>query len=510
MPHARHPTSVLAAVLTLGLLVAMGLAAGTAHAAAPQPAGNGATQSWAYGMQWSGGCTGSSATGFTGNLCFNMTSGSTGNTSITNFGVHVFVGAAVIFTQTNNSPVYYLTIQKALYVYASAQATLTCTSGCGSAPAQTSATVNGTFVAWYSGYGFANVTTASTVNVNGSAVPAIGLLDASASESANATGTASISGGIYSGPNIYASAQVNAQAAATFSPALGLVPTQVNPGLIWNSSSSYTASAAGTYGYHYYIPCMYQSTINANCTTNAATFSTSVAASVPSAASVALQGQDWGSYQVSDAYGTQTFQVITLSFTGALGTTDGVFLVPSSIGGAISAISPVGHALHAGTGLAMVSSPMAAAPGGSLYYSTSGGHVGFSGSSIGSSLYSSASAPSNAVPMDPTAAQSLANGLLTPSKSASSGFAWLLPLVVLAVVVLVIVGAVLYMRRGRHPKTPTATTAAPPAQAAPYNYGAWPAGAPPAAPAQQPYAPAYNPSAPQAPPAPGQAYPPTR
>lgn len=484
----------------------MSLAAANAQAQGLRPDTGGGNVNWAYGFEWAANCDGSSVAGFSGSLCPNGLGNLSTSESVSNLGIHIFLGAAVIFTQTNNSGVYALTLEKALYVYASAQATITCGSNCGTAPSGTSVTANGTFVGWYAGYGFANVTTSSTVAVNGTAVPAIGLLNAGSSESGNATGTATVSGGVFSGPGVYASAQVDAQASVAFpsSAPLGLVPSQVNPGLAWSSSSTYSGSASGNFGYHYYLPCEYASAAGESCTNSSGTYSEQVGQSVPSSSSISLAGYDWGAATFSG----QTFQQISLSFTGPLGTTDGVFLVPSSVGGAISAITTPTSILHAAS-FSDLSSTKAVSLGtsGTLLYSANAGHVGFMGESLGSSEASEYGLSNlDATPMTTSSAQGLANGLLAPPAPAAPSYTWLLPIVVLAVVVVVIVGAVMYVRKGKG-KMPAPPATAPGQPAPPgYAYGQWP---PPAAPpAAPPPPPGYVPAAPaQAPRAPG--YPPS-
>lgn len=437
----------------------MVVTAGAAHAAASVPAGSGSTQSWAY----------EESTAFT---CSGAACGVTNNPNATiSASAHFYIGAVLIYTQTNNSPVYWLTVEKVLYIYASAQVTATCLQNCGSVPAGTTVTGNGTFTALYQGYANANVTTNAQVFAygmgvaNGTNVPAIGLLDASSSQSANATGTFSLSGGPFNGAGPSAFAELTSTTQATFTPALGLVPDQLYGGEMWNAASNYTASATGSAGYHYYVPCSLYTVLNTNttCANNAATLQISLGSSVPSAAPISLVGEDWGPVTVTNNYGTYNFQVITLAFTGALGTTDGVFLVPSDVGGFVGALSPshLFSSLTVGKAATAASPSITVVPPDGLDYSTNSGRVGFSGSNVAgaASAYTSIGSGSSG-PVPTSAAQSDANGYLTPSAPSKGGFAWLLPLVVLVVVVLVIVGAVMYMRGRKRPSAVPANASA--------------------------------------------------
>ena len=475
----------------------MVVTAGGAHAASVRPA-SGQTQSWAYEQ----------STAFT---CSGLACGVPSNPNATiTASAHFYIGAVVIYTQTNNSPVYWLTLEKVLYVYASAQVTATCLQNCGNLPAGTTVTGNGTFTALYQGYANANVTTNAQVfasglgAANGSYVPAIGLQDASSSQSANATGTFSLSGGPFSGPGPAAFAELTAKAQASFSPALGLVPDQLYGGEVWTSASNYTASASGSAGYHYYVPCSLYQALNATatCTNNAGTYLASIGASVPSAAPITLSGEDYGPVSVTNNYGTYNFQVITLAFSGALATTDGIFLVPSNVGSFVGALSPTHLFSSHIVGQAASSPSITVVPPDGLDYATGSGRVGFSGGNIaGAASAYTAMGMGSSGPIPTSVAQSDASGYISGTAPAKSGFAWLLPLVVLVVVVLVIVGAVLYMRSRKRP--PTATPAAAPVtgapasgNAAPGAYGSWPPSQPGAAQPQAPPAqgapPAYR------------------
>ena len=90
---------------------------------------------------------------------------------------------------------------------------------------------------------FANVTNASTVNVGDLSVPALGLINASASENASISQSVSqtVHGQTRSGSlNI----QGVGQGAVSFTPALGLIPLNLSGINMWNSSATASAAAA--------------------------------------------------------------------------------------------------------------------------------------------------------------------------------------------------------------------------------------------------------------------------
>jgi hypothetical protein len=90
---------------------------------------------------------------------------------------------------------------------------------------------------------FANLTNASVVYVNGSAVPALGLVNDATSSSAALTESLSVSL-----PNGTRTASLdvngNAQTSAQFSPALGLVPLNLSGVQEWNSTATVTPSGS--------------------------------------------------------------------------------------------------------------------------------------------------------------------------------------------------------------------------------------------------------------------------
>lgn len=485
------------------LLLAMGASAvllaavvGTAVAA---PA-NGNTQSWAYGVSFGygyncpSGCYPASETGL--------------NYSINQLSYHYFAGASVIFTQTNlSSTAMQLSVEKVLAGHASLQVSVTnVTNG-------ETVTANATAVGLYKGFGNATVITNSTVYYYNDlgyleATPAVGLQEADSNQNANATITASASGAGFpvSAGTIYIGGDLSAQVTATFSPSLGLIPQNLYNGEIWNSTSTYYDSAAGFISGHEYIPCGYEGALGTGCGNNTYTGNASVASSVGASGTVWVSGEDWGWWNVTDSYGTYSFQVITLTVSGGLSTTDGVFLVPGEAGGYLNEVTS-GPSLSALSdvksmgisSLAQVVKPSAVNPPDGLDYTSTGGHFGIAGSNELSSEDLSdfgGETPSTAGPEPVTAAQQNFDQLQQPiSGSAApsgSGAGFLLIVVIAAVAVAVIVVAVLAVRgRKRKSAISSATPGAPPpppaASAPPMGYS-------------QPTAPAGYPSYPPPPP----------
>ncbi len=105
--------------------------------------------------------------------------------------------------------------------------------------------------AWESEVGFANLTRNGSVMVNGSAVPALALVNTSTRTDSNVTETANYT--LHTAlRNLRGTDSVEFAGSSTstvaFSPALGLVPETLSPGLMWNATSTLSAqgSASGS------------------------------------------------------------------------------------------------------------------------------------------------------------------------------------------------------------------------------------------------------------------------
>ncbi|MCI4367766.1 MAG: hypothetical protein L3K08_08440 [Thermoplasmata archaeon] len=167
--------------------------------------------------------------------------------------------------------------------------------------------------------GFANFTTNASVDENGTIAPALGLLDsqsaAQASLNESMNGTRTNLGISYSG-----GAQVDvsgsAHTQATFTPALGLIPWTLAPGLTWNSSAAFAASGgfALQYAFDLHGP---NGSVNGSGTPSG---------QMNRSGEVDLLGTDLGNLTLA---GGQTTAVIALAWVaGPFDAVDGVILLP--------------------------------------------------------------------------------------------------------------------------------------------------------------------------------------
>jgi hypothetical protein len=162
---------------------------------------------WAYGVQK--------------NLSFTTTSNGT------SYNVTGSFDYAVVFTQTNTSnSTFQLEIQRSIgftltanYVGPYATATLTAKG-------------------FENDTAFANFTTQGVVYVNGTAVPAIADENQSHSNIAGYTQSSSVTFGKHTASG-HLTANLASQGHTTFSPAMGIVPDNVTPGMSWNTSTFY-------------------------------------------------------------------------------------------------------------------------------------------------------------------------------------------------------------------------------------------------------------------------------
>ena len=97
---------------------------------------------------------------------------------------------------------------------------------------------------------FANITNQSTVYVNGTAVPALGILNASVAACSAIHQTLAVAN-----QTVTRTASLNvtgiAQASVSFAPSLGLVPLNMTGVYMWNSTSTASAAASWNVSYNY-------------------------------------------------------------------------------------------------------------------------------------------------------------------------------------------------------------------------------------------------------------------
>ncbi len=113
---------------------------------------------------------------------------------------------------------------------------------------------NVTFRAWQTERGFANLTNNGSVRVNGTDVPALALVNESDQVQGNLTATAfGTMHGMFNTHSTMYYFSVNASSAVSvaFTPALGLLPAHLTPGMGWSSTSEFSAVGAWQVRYSY-------------------------------------------------------------------------------------------------------------------------------------------------------------------------------------------------------------------------------------------------------------------
>jgi hypothetical protein len=418
--RARNRWASIAAVALLGLAVVPVLA-GTGAAAPVAPTAAAApSASWAYGGEaWSNG-------GFT--------LGSDNFTWNTSFGL------VAIFSANNTSATTIeLTEQRTVAV-------------------NVRASLTGPSVSWSynlhaveSMYGFANLTRVANVTLgNGSTVNALGLENAAAH--ANAT-LAESRIGTFNNTSYWSYLNVSGRAAlaASFAPALGLVPTTLAPGMTWTSSSLLTASSSWafnvTWAHHGPLG------TTGNSSTHQGGWNGS--------ANVTLYGSTGGEMMFHDHVMRSE---VLLALAGPFGLRDGFLLVPASF----DVFSGAGHVYDSDAlGTTAIASEGIFVGGGHLDVRSVEAAQADLGASVFGAAQTSSTSPQASVtatssegatvtaqPESPAQAQAQA-ACLQYGCAAPSGFGWAGVLVVGLVVAAGAGAAIVLTRRGK-PGRPSA------------------------------------------------------
>jgi hypothetical protein len=367
------------------------------------------------------------------------------------YHIHIFVGYEEIYSAINNSGVESLEMYSAVVGEVFVSISVTDKAGAYSGE---SANANLSAIGWAEATGYANVTS-GTVDVNGTTTtaPAYALLNAASNEAANYTlsFSASISGMASQSFSAsgYATLGLAANAAVSFSPALGIVPIHPATNENWTSSSSYTASGnyAGRSHYMVSFPDAYASAANETCSpknisgTNCIlTGNANAASGVSSSGILNLFGADLGTTTVMLPNGqTVNVDIISLFTTGPYGFSGGFILVPITSGlGSLSHTSPLVAPAASSTGTEKL-----------VYNPTDPSHAGVYGQSYGSAGDKTIMSQPQTVNTAETDAQNNI-GILSPSSSSSnSGMLVLVILIAVVVAVVVIVAVVIVVSRRR-------------------------------------------------------------
>lgn len=341
LPVSLRPfrTSAWAALAVLGLVMAVPLA----MAASPSEASPSLVvppwSAWAY--------TGYEVASSSGSV---NTDG--GNFT---FSFHGAFGESVVLNQTNTSASTY-SLQGMETLGTEYFVTL-CTPSCSTPRGE----ANITFFSYLQDRSYANLTEAATVDVNGTAVPAIGLVNDQTYASGNITRlmqyTYGGGGGLFrSGSShngfSYGSAQASAVESVAFTPALGVQPQNVTPGEAWQSNSSYSGQVVANAAYHVY------STVNGRIATGTINPSTNLSGSLT------LSGGDQGRFLLRDGALAHQF---AFRYNAPFQFWDGIFLIPQGANLFIGS----GHPWEVQGNLGVTGSP------GAVDYAPTAGHFGW-------------------------------------------------------------------------------------------------------------------------------------
>ncbi len=454
-----NPLKALAkSIVGIALVLLMGLAViPMGSAATPSNAPTG--PSWAYG--------GSSAFNESGTF-------TTGNGTTIAFAIHAYFAWAVVYNQTNTSATTYeIQGERAAsqHIYIEF-----CYPTC-AAPRQS---VNMTAIGWEKDAATANFTETGTVYVNGTATPAIALLNEQIATAENVTTSRTSS----SNPNSdgYASVALSTNGALSFQPALGLYPAAPVTGEVWNSTSNYAGDVAWTGSYHVHTPMM-------------GTQSGSLNNNLTKSGVVELFGADHGNQTLRNG---QVVRAVAIHLLAPFRFADGWFLLPGgadmfsgqefpwmmAFGPMVGSMDTGNVDVARGTGhFGMVAATTAVTPEG-----TPPSAMGPSGPMAASSVPAQTSYSPGTVqgqPMSVASAETLIGSILSAPTAGHTSSTWggLGRLVLLVGVVAVAIGVVAYVGVSqRTPRRPAESTGNP------YRQAVTPMGGqvPPRPPAPQP------------------------
>ncbi|MHB8351870.1 MAG: hypothetical protein ACYDFT_04155 [Thermoplasmata archaeon] len=452
--------AALGAVLVALALALTGLPGATA--AAPLAAGASSNTVWAYGVEK--------------NVSLTVT------TNQTTYAVGGYFADHVLLNQTNTSNSTFMLelVRTEGFAYTAEFCRPSCSTNA----------VEAIVIhdwAWEQDVGFANFTRNGSVYENGSAVPALALVNASARTQSNLTESANFT--VHTPlRNVRGNASVEVAISSTssvsFSPALGLVPTSLAPGAAWNATSTFSAHGAVSGSITHARTNSQGLSISGRTRWNPA---------VDASGTVRVAGRDQGHIQLSGGAATH---VLGLSISGPFAAGEGILFVPAgadlfgsgaaaysgySAGSSSAATASVDWNSGASGHVGLMASSTAFAPAPDGASLVGGSPATIAGVAPPVSLTGAASSPSGgavvqAEPESPAAASSGSTCIVqgscapqpNPSLAVPGGASGLLtPLLRAAVAGAVIVGlagllAGLIVRRRQVPKPPTDTPAFPP------------------------------------------------
>jgi hypothetical protein len=229
------------------------------------------------------------------------------------FVIHSYYGWNVVWSATNTSnTTEMLEVERTAGVGVFAEF---CAPNC----AQPVSQANLTLKAWEKSDGFVNLTRAATVNLNGSAVPAWGILNESGQVRGNLTETLSwqtTRGNGTRSSASYLSVADSGSAQIAFATPLGVLPLNVSPGEMWTSTAAFTASGSWQAAYTFAHTTILGTTSVIRGSPNG---------SVQSSGDVTLVGHDLGTIVLRNG---ETTDVVVLAIAGPFSMHEGLLLVP--------------------------------------------------------------------------------------------------------------------------------------------------------------------------------------
>jgi hypothetical protein len=453
--RVRWATLGLSVVTVLAFLLSGAATASPVGAAAPHAIvhpTSGSTQQWAFGG------TASDSFSCSDTTC---TGGEPTNLSLS-LSLRYYLEWVVIYTQTNvSSTQTMIEGQTALNASATLDESV-CEPTGSSGPCQSS-TVSANLAGKETAVGFTNITSGSVNLTSSSTSPlgttaALAVMNAASQESLNFSGTVNYDVPVNGTPEsgtITFDIGGSESSSVSFAPALGLVPSNPQPGDTWTSSAPYSASGSWKSGWDLSSP-SYSSEGNWTSGT------------VSPSGTLFVNGSDLGAYTLYDNYTNPatsvTAQAILLDFgEGSFSAADGWVMVPvdvyngvdgvvgvglGGVGTLAGGVSSAAHILPAAAGTTSITSSE------TPYYERGSGFIGVSetGTAPIGGAGSSPTISLRAGPEPVSVAQGQYNAITTGSASGSgsgSGFPWTLVVVAAVVVVAALALAALMVRRGR-------------------------------------------------------------
>ncbi|MGA7923710.1 MAG: hypothetical protein WCA77_07020 [Thermoplasmata archaeon] len=293
-PRSRRITVALVGALTALTILSAFLPLASASSTTPQASVTGSAQ-WAYGAEWASHRTGSTANG--------------------SFSATAFYGWEALLSQVNTSATTF-----SVTVNYSASADLWveyCSPNCHSAIV----TANVTDRAHQEVTAVTNFTNDASVLVAGNAESAVGVSNTSALVSGWLTEntTVDVAGGLLGGAEAASTAlaaHATSDSSGTFTPALGLIPTDLTPGMAWSSSSAYAGT--GLWG-------VFVNYTHVKLTGAISHLSDNLTGSLSVPSTITLSGQSTGTQTLNGGVSTNP---VNLSLEGPFAFVDGGVLVP--------------------------------------------------------------------------------------------------------------------------------------------------------------------------------------